>query len=176
MNKHFNITLIILLGICLTLSFAYNIYQHCEGKKMFYALLDFMVVNEIPVKWQDKELKKIIYFSNRENVPDKLIMAINKSERGLGSHTYGAKKIDMVIMFTHPVEDWQLLQCIKIVSEEMNIFIKNSGKEFASRIEMLEYIKAHKKEFALQLAKRYCPINEAIWFKNVLTNWRNYER
>jgi hypothetical protein len=179
MNRHINLTLIILLGLSFTVSVGVNVYQHyviktvkVEKKQLIYAIRDFAIVNEIPIEYTQKEIALIKKLSAERGVPYALIMAIGMSEKGLGSHTFGVKKIDFTIMEKYPVDEWQLRQCIEIVRQEIIEFCMPVSEQQNT----LDYVSAHKIPFMYQLAARYCPLNQVRWYENVLKNWKKFER
>jgi len=117
-----------------------------------YTLRDFCAVNDIPVEYTQEEIKhikKILCHGERAGSVDN---AIGQSERGLGSHTFGCKKIDLKIQITMPINDWQLCQCISIVKQEMYRYCETNNLSFRNDTDMLEYIVNHKKHFMYQLA------------------------
>jgi hypothetical protein len=179
MNRHINVTLIILLGLAFTVSVGCNVFQYFKIKEMAvkvkqrdYALRDFAIVNEIPIEYTVKEIALIKKVSAERGVPYALIMAIGMSEKGLGSHTFGVKKIDLAIMKRYPVDEWQLRQCVEIVRQEIIEFCLPVGEQTST----FEYVNAHKRAFMYQLAARYCPLNQVRWYDNVLKNWKKIER
>jgi len=176
MNRHINKMIELICAICLVIVSAYSVYQNFQIKKLKYAIRDFMVVNEIPIEWTVKETKHIEKYCVIDTVPAALIKAIGQSERGLGSQNYGCKKIDLSIMLTMPIDEWQLCQCINIVKHEMYRYCELNNLYFKNDEEMLQYINTHKKHFMFQLANRYCINHAEEWYSNVLTNWLKYER
>jgi hypothetical protein len=176
MNKHLNRSVEILLVIFLFLLMGFSVWQNFQIKRLKYTMRDFAIVNEIPIAYEVKERKKIRLYAEGAEAPEALILAIGMSEKGLGSHTFGVKKIRLDTMIGYPIDDWQLVDCIAIVKQEMYKYCEAQAVYFRSDKEMLEYINTQKKAFMYQLAGRYCPINQEVWFKNVLSNWKKFER
>ena len=130
MNRHFNVTLIILLGIGLTLSVALNFYLTFKGKQKDYALRDFAILHNIPIEYTKKEIKNIEKYASKANVPVNLQKAIGMSEKGLGSHTFGVKRIRLETQIKYDIDLWQLVDSINIVKEEIYGYCFLNNKTF----------------------------------------------
>lgn len=164
----FAILCLVLLGTLLKVSY--------ENKKLRYTIRDFAIVNEIPIKYEIKELRKIDKYTRLMKAPRNLIKAIGMSEKGIGSHTFGVKRINYEIQLMFPVEDWQLIMCIIIVKQEMIKYAALNNMIFPHEDGLVKWIEKNKKGFTMHLARRYCPLNEEVWNRIVLSNWRKFER
>jgi hypothetical protein len=176
MNRHTNEFLRLITALLLVASGVTNIYQWFIHKQDVNRYRDFCAVNDIPIAFQEKEIKNIKKYAIASGVPVGLIMAIGQSERGLGTHTFGVKKVNLEFQVFYNPDDWQLVQCVYICKKMMYAFCVINNLSFRNDKEMKEYIENHKTPFMYLLAERYCPLNAEEWYSNVLSNWHRYER
>ena len=97
--------------ICALLCVAF--WQYLAIQTYRYHLMDFQRANCI-WKYTEQNIREV-----KKHCGDLwiIVYAIGYKERGLGSHTYGIKKIDLWIQLSYPPELWQLIQCRELVKE-----------------------------------------------------------
>ena len=172
--------LIVIALLFISLITVVLLWQHdkFKGKMCEYALRNYRVVNKVSASriQMKSELKRIVKYSKKYNVPHNLIRAICVYENGMALHEYGVTKIFTDIKYKYPVDLWQLLGCIKIIREEMDYYLVKHQQEPLTEKEIKEFVYKHRKDFVSDLADRYCPDNKAEWGKTVLRLWKKFDK
>lgn len=176
MNRHINRSIELVLATAFLVSVGFNVYQYYNTKILTAAVRENSILSNMPVEFTQKELKNIKKYSAKIKVPENLLKAVGQNEDGLGNHTFGVRRIRLSTKILYPIDLWQLVDCANIIKDEMRRFCVINEKEFPNENAMLEYININKRSFLYQLAHRYCPKNETIWFDNVYSLWKNFEK
>lgn len=193
MLRQINRTIELVIAIGLVISIGINIGQgnyikkitkekdsivhksQVEINKMKYALRDFAIVNKVPIEYTEKEKENIDKYCKQFISIAPLIKSIGMSEKGLGSHTFGVKRISLETMNKYPIEDWQLIECITIINDEIDRYCKINNVYSHVKKDNIKYVNNNKRKFMYQLASRYCPENAENWYYNVFRNWKKFE-
>lgn len=96
--------------------FALTIVTFCQWmtiKELRYYLMDFQRANSL-WKYSDSLIRELKKHCANDWI---IVYAIGYKERGLGTHTYGIKKIDRWIQASYPPPLWQMIQCRELVRE-----------------------------------------------------------
>ena len=149
-----------------------------DNRELQYHIRDYAITNGkyVPFKDKNKEVSLIRYYSEQKHVPINLILGIGAHEQGLGTHLFGVKKIAWDIIWFYPIEEWQILMCIRIVKEEMHDYAEKNKKFFRNDVEMLEWINKNRKAFTVFLAHRYCFKDRKNWAYWVNKHWFKYNK
>lgn len=152
-------------------------YQWQESRMKDYALRDYAIVNNkyLPLGSLEKETGRIKYYASRKHIPASLIMAIGDHENGLGTHTFGCKRIPWHIAWFKPIDEWQMLTCMEIVKEEMYDYAEVNNKYFKNDEELCQWIERNGKHFVRYLAKRYNHKDQKNWAYWVNRHWKKYQ-